>query len=118
MTNAVQTLHKTESMLAVQGNLDVEREQERKVRREGTEKEVRRIKLALQLTEEEILLSTYKLSEREESLGIEIQAVQKESDEEVENVQNKIDMILEKKRQYLNERETELHSLKQKAAEM
>jgi hypothetical protein len=118
MANALQTLHKTESTLEVQSNLDVEREQERKVRREGTEKELRRIKLALQLTEEEIRLSTCKLSEQEESLDIEIQAVHQESEEEVENVQNKIDMILEKKRQRLKERETELSSFKQKAAEM
>lgn len=118
MTNALQTLHKTESMLEVQSNLDAEREQERKVQREGTEKELRRMKLALQLTEEEIRLSTCKLSEKEELLDIEIQAVQQECEEEVENVQNKIDTILEKKRQCLKERETELCSFKQKTAEM
>jgi len=118
MVASLENQHKVESTLKVEKNLDAEKNREQKIRRGNEEKELRRTKLALAMTTKSLHHSKYKLGENEEALEIEIQALQEVNQNEIENVQVKIDQILGIKRQCLSQKQEELSSLQQIVVDM
>jgi len=113
MVAALENLHTVETSLKAEKDLGAEKDLEKKIRQVDKQEELRRTKLALQMTTKKLHFSKCKIDENKIALEIEIQALQEVDEEELKDIQGKIDQILGSKRQCVKHKKDELSSIQE-----